>query len=110
MSKEKKKNDVFIHPSAGRVLVKEDSFQYTGRITIPEPMKRRPTTGNILEVGEGVTAFQAGQKIVYGMYSGTVLTFKGWDPDTRINFRMLNQDEVLGFIDKNAPELEGVGV
>lgn len=100
----------FVHPCAGRVLVQEDTFQYTGRIAIPEALKRRPTTGNILEVGEGVTGFSAGQKIVYGMYSGTVLTFKGWDPETRINFRMLNQDEILGFIDENSPELEGVGV
>ncbi len=100
----------FIHPSRGRILIQEDyALNRVGRIIVPDNIKKRPTTGTILEVGPGVTEYSSGQKIVYGLYSGTVLTYKGWDPKTRINFRMLSEEEILGTQDADAPELEGVG-
>lgn len=100
----------FVHPSRGRVLIQEDvALNAVGRIIIPDRVKKRPTTGTILEVGNGVVDYSAGQKIVFGLYSGTVLTYKGWDPKTRINFRMLSVEEILGTQDDEAPELEGVG-
>jgi co-chaperonin GroES (HSP10) len=101
----------FVHPSAGRILIQEDSaLSSVGRIIIPDRTKKRPTTGVILEVGRGIEDYHAGQKVVFGLYSGVVLTYKGWDPKTRINFRILNIDEILGTQDDEAPELEGVGV
>lgn len=102
---------IFVHPTSGRVIVQEDSFRYEGRLIIPEVSKRRPTTGTILEIGKGVDEiFKIGQKIGYGLYSGTVMEFKGWDPETRIIFRILGQDEILAIIDEKAPEFIGVGV
>lgn len=101
----------FVHPTPGRIIVQEDvALDKIGRIIVPEKVKKRPTTGIILELGLGVEGFEVGDKIVYGLYSGTVLTFKGWDPKTRINFRVLNTDEILAKVDKETPELEGVGV
>jgi co-chaperonin GroES (HSP10) len=103
--------NLFVHPTAGRIIVQEDeALSQVGMIIIPDKVKKRPTTGVILEVGAGVVDFEVGQKICYGLYSGTVLTFKGWDPKTRINFRLLNVDEILAYVDQQAPELEGVGV
>ena len=81
-----------------------------GKIIIPEVSKRRPTTGTILECGKGADEYQTGQKVVYGLYSGTVVEFKGWDPNTRIVFRILGQDEILARIDDKSPEFLGVGV
>jgi co-chaperonin GroES (HSP10) len=105
-----KPGEQFIHPSAGRVLIQEDvALGKVGKIWVPDKVQKRPTTGTILEVGKGVEDYVAGQKIVYGLYSGTVLTYKGWDPKTRINFRMLSVEEILGWQDEKAPELEGVG-
>jgi co-chaperonin GroES (HSP10) len=102
---------IFIHPTSGRIIVQEDSFRYEGRLVIPEASKRRPTTGTILEIGKGVDdIFKVGQKIGYGLYSGTVMEFKGWIPEERIIFRILGQDEVLAIIDEKAPEFVGVGV
>jgi co-chaperonin GroES (HSP10) len=102
---------IFIHPTRGRVIVQEDSFKYGGRIVIPDASKRRPTTGTILEVGKDCyEEFQSGQKVVYGLYSGTVLEFKGFDPETRIIFRVLGQDEILSFVDEKSPEFLGSGV
>ncbi len=101
----------FVHPTSGRVIAQEDrAMDKVGRIILPGKTQRRPTTGTILEVGPGVELFKAGMKVAYGLYSGTVLTFKGWDPKTRINLRVLNVDEILAVVDQKAPELEGVGV
>src|ERR1700679_2178717 len=83
---------VKLHPWPGRILVKEDSFMYKGKIVIPKQSERRPTTGAILEVWEGITNPLAivGAHIVYGMYSGTVLNY-----DNNPTFRVLGQDEIL---------------
>lgn len=104
------KEKLFVHPTPGRVIVAEDHFSYKGRIIVPDQSERRPTTGTILECGKGVENFVPGQKIVYGLYSGTVLEFKGWDPKTRIIFRVLGQDEILSWIDDKSPEFIGTGV
>lgn len=106
-----KPEECFVHPSSGRIIVQEDvALDRVGRIIIPDKVKKRPTTGIILEIGKGIEDYEVGDKIVYGLYSGTVLTFKGWNPKTRINFRILNVDEILAKVDKDTPELEGVGV
>ena len=132
-----KPGENFVHPCGARVLIQEDSaLNKVGRIILPDKTKRRPTTGTILEVGPEcgkfeyedilvedptthdthheerktwVPSFKVGQKIIFGLYSGTVLTYKGWDPKTKINFRVLGVDEILGWQDEEAPELEGVG-
>lgn len=101
----------FVHPAPGRIVCQEDhALGKVGRIIVPDSVKKRPTTGTILEVGRGVEGYQVGDRIAYGLYSGTVLTFKGWDPKTKINFRVLGVDEILVTVDKKTPELEGIGV
>jgi|SRR6267142_6011717 len=101
----------FVHPTSLRIAAQEDkAMKKVGRIILPGKTQRRPTTGTILEVGPDVSGYNVGDRIVYGLYSGTVLTFKGWDPRTRINIRILGLDEILAKVDKETPELEGVGV
>ena len=103
--------ECFVYPSRGKIVVQEDvAMGKVGKIYIPDKVKKRPTTGIILRVGKDVEDYNPGDKIVYGLYSGTVITFKGWDPKTRINFRILSVDEILALLAEKTPELEGVGV
>jgi len=96
----------FLDPTPGRIVVQEDVFQEQGRIIVPDTLKRRPTTGTILAVGDNVyDMLKVGTKVVYGMYSGTVISFKGQPA-----FRILGQDEVLSVVRGADLILEGVGV
>jgi len=99
----------FVHPGVGRLVIQEDSFKQPGRIFVPQKVERRPTTGDVLEVGKGIEEYKAGQKVVYGLYSGTVLEFKGWNPKERIILRVLSIDDILGTVDKESPEMIGSG-
>jgi len=90
-------------PSSGRVIVQEDAFRYEGKIIIPEKAQRRPTVGAIIAVASDITEWEIGEKIVYGLYSGTVINFKGQPA-----YRILGRDEILATVTGN-PELEGVG-
>lgn len=97
------KTSFTLFPTPGRVIVQEDEFNYSGKIIVPEAAKRRPTTGVVIAVGDGVEVCKTGDKLVYGLYSGTVINFKGQPA-----FRILGQDEVLAIIQGEA-ELQGVG-
>lgn len=108
MPKVKEKEEVafYLDPTPGRIIVKEDIFQERSRIITPDSAKRRPTTGTILAVGENVyPMLQVGTRVIYGLYSGTVINFKD-----RPAFRILGQDEVLSVLRDADLILEGVGV
>lgn len=96
----------FLDPTPGRIVVQEDVFQERSRIITPDTAKRRPTTGKILAVGEGVhSMLTVGTRVIYGLYSGTVISFKDQPA-----FRILGQDEVLSVVRGADLILEGVGV
>jgi co-chaperonin GroES (HSP10) len=65
----------------GRILIKPADFTYGGKILIPEKHQRRPTVGTIvqLNLSENPNGFEVGQRVVYGVYSGTpvLLTIDG---------------------------------
>ena len=69
--------------------------------------QRRPTTGKVIAIGPGVEweALVIGARVVYGLYSGTVINFKN-NPA----FRILQEGEVLSVVKGKKEELEGVGV
>lgn len=96
----------YLQPTPGRIVVVEDQFQAQGTIIIPDTLKRRPTTGKILAVGDNVyDMLTVGTRVVYGLYSGTVINFKDQPA-----FRILGQDEVLSVVRGADLILEGVGV
>ena len=86
----------------GKIWMVEDGFKYEGRIVIPDKVQRRPTTGVVKWNGEGVN-YQVGDRLVYGLYSGTVVNFKNHPV-----YRVCSPDEILGVVEGDA-ELEGVG-
>lgn len=90
----------WIKPKRGRVIVELDSFEYKGRLIIPDRAQVPPTTGKVVAVGDGVEGISVGEKVVFGVYSGTLLKFKN-----RPRMRVLIPDEILAEVVLNA-ELE----
>ena len=95
---------LFLKPKPSRIIVQEDGFVYTGKIVIPEVAKRRPTTGRVVAVGSDITSCRVGERVVYGMYSGTLIEFKGQPA-----FRAMVESEILAEVTKDELELEGTG-
>jgi chaperonin GroES len=70
-----------IHPLEDRVVILPDDEAETmrGRLYIPDTAKEKPTQGEVLAVGPGRIEkgqrvkmdVQAGDKVIYGKYSGT---------------------------------------
>ena len=105
--KKKLKTTVKLMPAPGRIIVQEDSFHYGGKIIIPDATQRRPTTGKVIAIGSGVLweDLAIGVRLVYGLYSGTVINFKN-NPA----FRILLEGEILAVVKGDKEELDGVGV
>src|SRR5690606_19056488 len=76
-----------VAPLADRVVVKatEESEQMRGGLYIPDTAKEKPQQGEVVAVGPGRTEdgkkvpmeVKAGDKVLYGKYSGTEVTFDG---------------------------------
>jgi chaperonin GroES len=90
----------FIEPKVGKIVIMEDAFTYSGRLVIPENAKRRPTTGRVMKIGEGVTGVKVGERVVYTQFGGTLIEFRNAPA-----YRILSPDEVLGEITKSDAEL-----
>jgi chaperonin GroES len=77
----KSKPKIKIHPLEDRVVILPDDEAETmrGRLYIPDTAKEKPTQGEVLAVGPGRIEkgqrvkldVQAGDKVIYGKYSGT---------------------------------------
>ena len=77
-----------IKPLADRVLVKATKAEEktASGIIIPDTAKEKPMSGEVLAVGKGRVAddgkvspleVKVGDKVLYGKYSGTEVTFEG---------------------------------
>jgi len=77
-----------IKPLADRVLVKASKAEEktASGIIIPDTAKEKPMQGEVLAVGKGRVAddgkvspleVKVGDKVLYGKYSGTEVTFDG---------------------------------
>jgi chaperonin GroES len=82
--------EVNVKPLADRVLVKPAAAEEKTKsgIIIPDTAKEKPMQGEIIAVGQGkltddgkLTPLQVkvGDKVLYGKYAGTELTFDGND-------------------------------
>jgi co-chaperonin GroES (HSP10) len=75
------KESSFVEAMLGRILIRPDEFRYGGLIKIPDKAQRRPTVGTIIQLNllDNPNKFEVGDKIVYGVYSGTpvLLTIDG---------------------------------
>jgi len=76
-----------VAPLADRVVVKplEEAEQMRGGLYIPDTAKEKPQQGTVVAVGPGryekdarvPMDVKAGDKILYGKYSGTEVTIEG---------------------------------
>ncbi len=94
----------YLEPLPGTIIVIEDSFKYEGLIVVPYQAQRRPTTGKVIAIGEGVTKVKVDDHVVWPQLSGTLIKFRG-HPD----YHIFSEDEILAKIIGNA-ELEEMAV
>ena len=77
-----------IQPLSDRVVVRpaEEAEQMRGGLYIPDTAKEKPQQGDVVAVGPGrvsdqgeriVPDLKAGDKVLYGKYSGTEVTVDG---------------------------------
>ena len=94
-----------IKPLFDRVLVTrvEEENKTKGGIIIPDSAKEKPVEGKVISVGQGkvsedgrVTplAVKAGDRVLFGKYSGTEIKIEGED------HLILREDDILGILEK----------
>ncbi len=92
-----------IQPLADRVVVKalEDSEQMRGGLYIPDTAKEKPQQGEVVAVGPGKLSDEgnrldpdvaAGDRVLYGKYSGTEVTVDGEE------YLILRESDILAII------------
>jgi chaperonin GroES len=94
---------VKVSPLADRVVIKatEETEQMRGGLFIPDTAKEKPQQGEIIAVGPGrfddkgnrlPMDVKAGDKVLYGKYSGTEVTVDGEQ------YLILRESDVLAVI------------
>jgi chaperonin GroES len=92
-----------IEPLYDRILVKriEEEEKTKGGIIIPDAAKEKPQEGMVVEVGDGkildngqkaALQVKAGDKILFGKYSGTEIKIDGEE------HLILREDDVLAIV------------
>ena len=91
-----------VAPLADRVVVKalEETETMRGGLYIPDTAKEKPQQGEVIAVGPGRTEdgkrvpmeVKAGDKVLYGKYSGTEVTVEG------VQFLILRESDILAVI------------
>ncbi|MDG1352207.1 MAG: co-chaperone GroES [Sulfitobacter sp.] len=90
-------------PLHDRVLVKrtESEEKTAGGLYIPESAKEKPSEGEVVSVGEGARkdngeliapAVKAGDKILFGKWSGTEVTVDG------VEMLMMKESDIMGIL------------
>ena len=94
-----------VRPLHDRLLVKriEEKETVKGGIIIPDTAKEKPQEGKVIAVGNGKILdngtkvpldVKAGDKILFGKYSGTEVKIEGEE------HLILREDDILGVIEK----------
>ena len=103
MAAEATLSGVKIRPLGDRVLIKpaEKEEAKKSGIIIPDTAKEKPQEGKVVAVGKGKTTdegkvlpmdLKAGDRVLYGKYSGTEIKIDDED------YLIMNQDDVLGVL------------
>lgn len=92
-----------LRPLGDRVLVKriKEEEKTKGGIIIPDTAKEKPQEGKVVSVGKGkfedgklvTPEVKAGDKILFGKYSGSEIKLEGDD------LIVLREDDILGIIE-----------
>ena len=68
-------------------------------LIVPEKSQRRPTTGSIVSIGEKVSVYKKGEKVVYGNFSGHVMDLDA--SGEKVILRILHDTEILCRVEGN---------
>jgi chaperonin GroES len=93
-----------LRPLGDRVLVKaiEKKDEIRGGLIIPDTAKEKPQEGEIIAAGKGKIGddgklipmdVKAGDKILYGKYSGTEIKIDGQE------YLIMHQEDILGIVE-----------
>jgi chaperonin GroES len=93
-----------LRPLGDRVLVKaiEKKDEVRSGLIIPDTAKEKPQEGEIIAAGKGKVGddgklipmdVKAGDKILYGKYSGTEIKIEGQE------YLIMHQDDILGIVE-----------
>jgi chaperonin GroES len=93
-----------IRPLGDRILVKriKEEEKTKGGIIIPDTAKEKPQEGKVVAVGKGKTTeegkliapdVKAGDRILFGKYSGSEVKLEGED------HLILREDDILGVLE-----------
>jgi chaperonin GroES len=93
-----------LKPLGDRVLVKavEKKDEIRSGIIIPDTAKEKPQEGEVVAVGKGKVGedgklipmdVKAGDKILYGKYSGTEVKIEGQE------YLIMHQEDILGIVE-----------
>jgi chaperonin GroES len=95
-------NAIKVAPLSDRVVVKasEEAEQMRGGLYIPDTAKEKPQQGEVIAVGPGRTEdgkrvpmeVKAGDKVLYGKYSGTEVTVDGEQ------YLILRESDILAIV------------
>jgi chaperonin GroES len=95
---------VRLRPLSDRVIVKpiEKKDEVRGGLIIPDTAKEKPQEGEIIAAGKGKIAedgklipmdVKAGDRILYGKYSGTEVKIEGQE------YLIMHQEDILGIVE-----------
>jgi chaperonin GroES len=93
-----------LRPLHDRVLIKrlEEQDEKHGRIIIPDSAKEKPQEGKVMAVGTGrvteegktlALAVKAGDRILFGKYSGSEVKIDGEE------LLIMKEEDILGILD-----------
>jgi chaperonin GroES len=92
-----------IKPLADRVVIEplEAEEKTSGGLYVPDTAKEKPLTGKIVAAGPGKVSdkgekialqVKAGDKVLYGKYAGTEITFEGTD------YIIMHESDILAIV------------
>jgi|SRR5690348_16536967 chaperonin GroES len=92
-----------LHPLHDRILVRrlEEGEVRRGGLVIPDSAKEKPQEGKVLAVGQGTVTeegkkipldVKAGDRVLFGKYSGSEVTLDGED------YLIMKEEDVLGIL------------
>ncbi len=92
-----------VRPLQDRILVRrvEEEEKTKGGIIIPDSAKERPLEGKVIAVGAGkredgklvALDVKAGDRVLFGKYSGTEIKVEG------VDHVILREEEILGIVE-----------
>jgi chaperonin GroES len=96
-------------PLHDRVLVRrvQSEEKTKGGLIIPDTAKEKPAEGEVVATGEGARkdsgeliapAVKAGDRILFGKWSGTEVTLDGQE------YLIMKESDILGIIDQSASQ------